>query len=439
MGSINIRLTAEAMARNMVEKGKNLDFDYTQGINAFNNGANNPKFGDNAYLAKQVADLVKNEVRLYKNDCQAQLEIFLNKAKEYLANKAPTKAGLYNIVEVALPEICKDANELGLFKSLNDSKIEVPPFTAVEITDIASDTASINKYLKDMFPIPLSAEEVSELLTTALGFMYPQDLLINIDKLVKAWAIVNFFKEKSISCGLSSLQLVQVLDTIDNKINKALQLHEEYVRVGRIVIAVDESSTSIPVYVVKEVYDSLVGFPGVVDALFGVAIRSDKTYTYSGNVSNPDDCKYKEAFLKNREILIRDWNTYLASNNTENAYTRYKRIRYGYQLAFTSVLEDIAPELLVYSTYRTKGEMLEAFIEYMSKLELYDTTEFIEEMAYQAIGKILFNRTNYARFMAIGDKYLANNPDIEPNDIIGYIIVELVTELYLGKMKSFDL
>ena len=75
----------------------------------------------------------------------------------------------------------------------------------------------------------------------------------------------------------------------------------------------------------------------------------------------------------------------------------------------------------------------------MSKLELYDTTEFIEEMAYQAIGKILFNRTNYARFMAIGDKYLANNPDIEPNDIIGYIIVELVTELYLGKMKSFDL
>ena len=439
MGSINIRLTAEAMARNMVEKGKNLDFDYTQGVNAFNNGANNPKFGDNAYLAKQVADLVRSEVRLYRNDCQAQLEIFLNKAKEHLANKAPTKAGLYNIVEVPLPEICKDASELGLFKSLNDRRVDIPAFTAVEVTDVTSDSASLNKYLKDMFPNPLSAEEVSELLNYALGFFYPQDLLIHLDKVVKAWALINYFKEKSINCGLSSLQLVQVLDMVDNKINKALQLHADYVKLGRIVIAVDESESSIPVYVVKDVYDSLVGFPGIVDALFGVAIRSDKGYNYNGSISNPDDCKYKEAFLKNREILIRDWNTYLASDNSENAYTRYKRIRYGFQLAFSNVLDDIAPELLVYSTYRTKNEMLEAFVEYMTKLELYDTAEFIEDMAYHAIGKILFNRTNYARFMAIGDKYLANNPDIEPNDIIGYIIVELVTELYLGKMKSFDL
>ena len=41
--------------------------------------------------------------------------------------------------------------------------------------------------------------------------------------------------------------------------------------------------------------------------------------------------------------------------------------------------------------------------------------------------------------MTIGDKYLRNNPEVNPEDVIGYIIIELVTELYLGKMQKFDI
>lgn len=442
MGTINIRLTSEAMARAMVEKGKRFDFDYTSGMNAFNNGTNNAKVGDNAYVAQQVAMIVKNEVRLYKNDCQAQLVDFINKSKEYLGNKGVNKASLYTIVELDLPELCKDADDLGIFNSLNSRHPfpdGLPPFNAVEVSDVSSEKASLNKYYKDLFVDTLTAEQVSQILTDALAPSIPFDYLLRLDTIVRGWCLLNFFKEKDINCGLDKTQLVQMIDYIDNKIYKAIELYKEYEKTERVVITTKLVDGTYAVYVVKSIYNTLTGFPGIVDAIFGVALRTDKEYAYSGTLASVEDSKYKTAFLNNREILIRDWNTYIAANTTENAYVRYKRIKYGFKLAFEYILSSVAPELLAYSTFHSKVDMINVFDEYLTTKELYDTNEFIEETAYFAIGKILFNRTNYYKFMTIGDKYLRNNPDVNPEDVIGYIIIELVTELYLGKMQKFDI
>lgn len=442
MGNINIELTASAMARNIREKGKRFDFDYSQGMNGFNNGNNNPEKGDNAYIAKQVATLVRNEVKLYKNDFKASLTAFIDFAKEALENRAPSKASLYTIVEVSLPEICNEADSLKIFNGnanySNIRSLDLTKFKAVDIDALSNTKASLDKYYKEFFPNGITAEEMVKLFNSTIQDDFENTVLININNIVKSWIVFNYLKDNEINCNLTVSELVSIIGWLDSQIARTIKLYNTYVKDERVLITVEHGATNVEVYVVKDVYNSLLGLTGIVDAIFGLAIRKDKEYMGTAKLTNQDIAYYKTGFTAAREELIRDWNTFIAVGSVENSYLKYKRISYGYRLAFEKTLDLMDPTLRSYSTY-TVNQMRDLLEKHMMGKILYGSSEEIEDMAIFITGSLLFNRTNYAKFLAIGERYLANNPDLQPEDVIGYIITELVTELYLGKMAKFDI
>ena len=71
--------------------------------------------GDNDLIIAKVASVVRNEVSMYKNEFQAHLQSFIESARKYLT-VPPVTSGSFNIVKVTLPELCRHAEELGLFQ-----------------------------------------------------------------------------------------------------------------------------------------------------------------------------------------------------------------------------------------------------------------------------------------------------------------------------------
>lgn len=442
MGNINIELVASAMARNIREKGKRFDFDYSQGLNAFNNGNNNPDKGDNAYLAKQVATLIRNEVKLYKNDFKANLTAFIDFAKEALENKVPSKASLYTIVETSLPAVCDSAKELKIFNGNatydNIRSLDLSKFQPTTLDDLTVSKASLNKYYKEMFPSGITAEEITQLANIALANESGNKLLIKVNDIVKCWMVFNCIKENEVKCNLTVPELASIIGWLDSQVARCIETYEAYVKDERILITVQPGVNNIELYVVKDVYSNLLGMTGVVDALFGLAIRKDKEYMENAKLEAKDAAYYKTAFTAEREQLIKDWNTFIAVGSTENAYTKYKRISYGYKLAFEKTVDQMDKKLLGYSSYNV-NQMRDLLEKHMMGKILNGSSDEIEDMAIFVTGSLLFNRTNYTKFLCIGERYLAENPDLEPEDVIGFIVTELITELYLGKMDKFDI
>ena len=97
-------------------------------------------------------------------------------------------------------------------------------------------------------------------------------------------------------------------------------------------------------------------------------------------------------------------------------------------------------ELLEYCTNKDNIPLLrEQVIDKLLSISLTDDIETIESIGIELVAGILFEKTNYYKFIKTCERYLSKDSNTEVDDIIGYVLVELVTDLLMSKMKVFNI
>lgn len=420
------------LAQDLVNRGKTLDFSVEQGLAFLNSTVITEDSKDLDEIVAKIAQTIQSEVKLYKNDFKAQLIAFVDYAKEYFSSIEPSTASKYNIIELDLPDILKDAKDLNLFQEpINFNEIRYIDYQLpyVDLDIITHPEPAINRYIKQLFTTA-DLEKPMRFFNLANDLLDKSDCLFYVEDLVKAWFIATYlYNNKLDTLSINGQQLQNIIWKLETYIHTAIADYENLLTIERLYLGTREDDP-YGIYVLKPVFDSCDNEIGIVDALYGFSIQEQ------GRMA----ANTKDSILSNKEELIKIWDTYVAGSKYENPLERRNRLLNVYTVALEKVLQEMPEELLEYCTNKDNIPLLrEQVIDKLLSISLTDDIETIESIGIELVAGILFEKTNYYKFIKTCERYLSKDSNTEVDDIIGYVLVELVTDLLMSKMKVFNI
>ena len=420
------------LAQDLVNRGKTLDFSIEQGLAFLNSTVITEDSKDLDEIVAKIAQTIQSEVKLYKNDFKAQLIAFVDYAKEHFSSIEPSTASKYNIVELDLPDILKDAKDLNLFQEpINFSEIRYIDYQLpyVDLDIITHPEPAINRYIKQLFTTA-DLEKPMRFFNLANDLLDKSDCLFYVEDLVKAWFIATYlYNNKLDTLSINGQQLQNIIWKLETYIHTAIADYENLLTIERLYLGTREDDP-YGIYVLKPVFDSCDNEIGIVDALYGFSIQEQ------GRMA----ANTKDSILSNKEELIKIWDTYVAGSKYENPLERRNRLLNVYTVALEKVLQEMPEELLEYCTNKDNIPLLrEQVMDKLLSISLTDDIETIESIGIELVAGILFEKTNYYKFIKTCERYLSKDSNTEVDDIIGYVLVELVTDLLMSKMKVFNI
>ena len=420
------------LAQDLVNRGKTLDFSIEQGLAFLNSTVITEDSKDLDEIVAKIAQTIQSEVKLYKNDFKAQLIAFVDYAKEHFSSIEPSTASKYNIVELDLPDILKDAKDLNLFQEpINFSEIRYIDYQLpyVDLDIITHPEPAINRYIKQLFTTA-DLEKPMRFFNLANDLLDKSDCLFYVEDLVKAWFIATYlYNNKLETLSINGQQLQNIIWKLETYIHTAIADYENLLTIERLYLGTREDDP-YGIYVLKPVFDSCDNEIGIVDALYGFSIQEQ------GRMA----ANTKDSILSNKEELIKIWDTYVAGSKYENPLERRNRLLNVYTVALEKVLQEMPEELLEYCTNKDNIPLLrEQVMDKLLSISLTDDIETIESIGIELVAGILFEKTNYYKFIKTCERYLSKDSNTEVDDIIGYVLVELVTDLLMSKMKVFNI
>lgn len=420
------------LAQDLVNRGKTLDFSVEQGLAFLNSTVITEDSKDLDEIVAKIAQTIQSEVKLYKNDFKAQLIAFVDYAKEHFSSIEPSTASKYNIIELDLPDILKDAKDLNLFQEpINFSEIRYIDYQLpyVDLDIITHPEPAINRYIKQLFTTA-DLEKPMRFFNLANDLLDKSDCLFYVEDLVKAWFIATYlYNNKLDTLSINGQQLQNIIWKLETYIHTAIADYENLLTIERLYLGTREDDP-YGIYVLKPVFDSCDNEIGIVDALYGFSIQEQ------GRMA----ANTKDSILSNKEELIKIWDTYVAGSKYENPLERRNRLLNVYTVALEKVLQEMPEELLEYCTNKDNIPLLrEQVMDKLLSISLTDDIETIESIGIELVAGILFEKTNYYKFIKTCERYLSKDSNTEVDDIIGYVLVELVTDLLMSKMKVFNI
>lgn len=420
------------LAQDLVNRGKTLDFSVEQGLAFLNSTVITEDSKDLDDIVAKIAQTIQSEVKLYKNDFKAQLIAFVDYAKEHFSSIEPSTASKYNIIELDLPDILKDAKDLNLFQEpINFSEIRYIDYQLpyVDLDIITHPEPAINRYIKQLFTTA-DLEKPMRFFNLANDLLDKSDCLFYVEDLVKAWFIATYlYNNKLDTLSINGQQLQNIIWKLETYIHTAIADYENLLTIERLYLGTREDDP-YGIYVLKPVFDSCDNEIGIVDALYGFSIQEQ------GRMA----ANTKDSILSNKEELIKIWDTYVAGSKYENPLERRNRLLNVYTVALEKVLQEMPEELLEYCTNKDNIPLLrEQVMDKLLSISLTDDIETIESIGIELVAGILFEKTNYYKFIKTCERYLSKDSNTEVDDIIGYVLVELVTDLLMSKMKVFNI
>lgn len=420
------------LAQDLVNRGKTLDFSVEQGLAFLNSTVITEDSKDLDEIVAKIAQTIQSEVKLYKNDFKAQLIAFVDYAKEHFSSIEPSTASKYNIVELDLPDILKDAIDLNLFQEpINFNEIRYIDYQLpyVDLDIITHPEPAINRYIKQLFTTA-DLEKPMRFFNLANDLLDKSDCLFYVEDLVKAWFIATYlYNNKLDTLSINGQQLQNIIWKLETYIHTAIADYENLLTIERLYLGTREDDP-YGIYVLKPVFDSCDNEIGIVDALYGFSIQEQ------GRMA----ANTKDSILSNKEELIKIWDTYVAGSKYENPLERRNRLLNVYTVALEKVLQEIPEDLLEYCTNKDNIPLLrEQVMDKLLSISLTDDIETIESIGIELVAGILFEKTNYYKFIKTCERYLSKDSNTEVDDIIGYVLVELVTDLLMSKMKVFNI
>lgn len=420
------------LAQDLVNRGKTLDFSIEQGLAFLNSTVITEDSKDLDDIVAKIAQTIQSEVKLYKNDFKAQLIAFVDYAKEHFSSIEPSTASKYNIIELDLPDILKDAKDLNLFQEpINFNEIRYIDYQLpyVDLDIITHPEPAINRYIKQLFTTA-DLEKPMRFFNLANDLLDKSDCLFYVEDLVKAWFIATYlYNNKLDTLSINGQQLQNIIWKLETYIHTAIADYENLLTIERLYLGTREDDP-YGIYVLKPVFDSCDNEIGIVDALYGFSIQEQ------GRMA----ANTKDSILSNKEELIKIWDTYVAGSKYENPLERRNRLLNVYTVALEKVLQEMPEELLEYCTNKDNIPLLrEQVMDKLLSISLTDDIETIESIGIELVAGILFEKTNYYKFIKTCERYLSKDSNTEVDDIIGYVLVELVTDLLMSKMKVFNI
>lgn len=420
------------LAQDLVNRGKTLDFSVEQGLAFLNSTVITEDSKDLDEIVAKIAQTIQSEVKLYKNDFKAQLIAFVDYAKEHFSSIEPSTASKYNIVELDLPDILKDAKDLNLFQEpINFNEIRYMDYQLpyVDLDIITHPEPAINRYIKQLFTTA-DLEKPMRFFNLANDLLDKSDCLFYVEDLVKAWFIATYlYNNKLDTLSINGQQLQNIIWKLETYIHTAIADYENLLTIERLYLGTREDDP-YGIYVLKPVFDSCDNEIGIVDALYGFSIQEQ------GRMA----ANTKDSILSNKEELIKIWDTYVAGSKYENPLERRNRLLNVYTVALEKVLQEMPEDLLEYCTNKDNIPLLrEQVMDKLLSISLTDDIETIESIGIELVAGILFEKTNYYKFIKTCERYLSKDSNTEVDDIIGYVLVELVTDLLMSKMKVFNI
>ena len=389
--------------------------------------------GDNDIIVAKVASVVRNEVSMYKNEFQAHLQSFIESARKYLT-VPPVTSGSFNIVKVTLPELCRHAEELGLFQepltieAYRNTTIDGIKFKEFKLDDLFMGKASIDKHIKDLFVAEdFSMDKMSYYFDLMQVQPKLQDAIYVVDDLIKAWLIANVLRDKYIEDVASTKSnLDNIVWGLETCIYHAMKAHEHYVEKGRLFLKADNDRN---VYIVKEVFDRAPDEIGLMDAILGTAVTDVSTL----NAMNTS----LDGIIAAKEELSKKWIAYTTALTAEDPVRRYRRVRAGYVIAFKETYDNVPVDFRGYNQEHGNYVLLEnKVIDYLTGKTLTGSEDEIEDVAIAIVAGILFGSTNYKKFIDIGGRYLDKQPEATVDDILPMVITEIIVDFIFGNVKE---
>ena len=420
------------LAQDLVNRGKTLDFSIEQGLAFLNSTVITEDSKDLDEIVAKIAQTIQSEVKLYKNDFKAQLIAFVDYAKEHFSSIEPSTASKYNIIELDLPDILKDAKDLNLFQEpINFNEIRYIDYQLpyVDLDIITHPEPAINRYIKQLFTTA-DLEKPMRFFNLANDLLDKSDCLFYVEDLVKAWFIATYlYNNKLDTLSINGQQLQNIIWKLETYIHTAIADYENLLTIERLYLGTREDDP-YGIYVLKPVFDSCDNEIGIVDALYGFSIQEQ------GRMA----ANTKDSILSNKEELIKIWDTYVAGSKYENPLERRNRLLNVYTVALEKILQEMPEDLLEYCTNKDNIPLLrEQVTDKLLSISLTDDIETIESIGIELVAGILFEKTNYYKFIKTCERYLSKDSNTEVDDIIGYVLVELVTDLLMSKMKVFNI
>jgi hypothetical protein len=424
----------EELARNLVNSGKSIDFSVEKGLSVLNIIPADGQGQDFELVVQKVANALQSEVNLYKNDFKGQLVSFIDHAKLYLSSGEPTSASKFNVVELDLPDLLKEAKDLNLFQDpinyteIRNIDVELP---VVELDIITHPEAGINRHIKNLFTANDLKNPV-EYINIANSVLDKEECIFYAEEILKAWFIATYLKnEKLATLSLNARQLDNIIWKLEAYLFAAIDAYEQYISINKLYLGTKKNDP-YTIYVLKPVFDSCDNEMGIVDAIYGYSIK-DKNSKVPGDTT-------KDIFLANKQELIKLWDTYVTGTQVENPIHRRNRLIDVYVRSLEEVLKEMPNELLAYCSYGDNIPVLADKVrDKLLSIRLDDDLECIETIGIELVAGLLFDTTNYYKFIKLCEKYLAQDSDKNVDDIISFVLTELVIDFFMSKTKIFKI
>lgn len=424
----------EQLANDLVQDGKTIDFSVEKGLSILNITPADGQGSDFEMVVSKVAQALQSEVNLYKNDFKGQLVSFIDTAKLMLSSGEPSTASKYNIVEFDLPDLLKEAKDLKLFQDpinfdeANDIDYELP---MVELDIITHPDNSVNRHIKNLFTANELANPI-KYINLANSVLNQDECIFYAEDLLKAWLIATYLKnEKLATLSINAKQLDNIIWKLETYIYHAIAAYEQYIGINRLYLGTLRENP-YNIYVLKPVYDSCDNELGLVDAIYGYSIK-DKNSKVAGDT-------LKDSFLANKQELIKLWDTYVTGTQIENPIHRRNKLIDIYTRSLEEVLRQMPDELLGYCSYGDNIPVLADKVrDRLLGIKLDDNLECIETIGIELVAGLLFDTTNYYKFIKLCEKYLAEDDEKTVDDIISFVLTELVVDFFMSKTKVFKI
>lgn len=424
----------EQLANDLVNSGKTIDFDTDRGLSVLNIAPADGQGQDFTTVISKVSQALLSEVNLYKNDFKGQLVSFIDTAKLLLSSGEPSTASKFNIVELDLPDLLKEAKDLNLFQDpINYNEIrnidyELP---MVELDIVTHPDAAVNRHIKTLFTANDLKNPV-DYINMANTILDKEECIFYAETILKSWLIATYLKnERLATLSINAKQLDNIIWKLETYLFHAIEAYEQYVSINKLYLGTLKNDP-YSVYVLKPVFDSCDNEIGLVDAIYGYSIK-DK------NTKAPGDTT-KDIFLANKQELIKIWDTYVIGTQVENPIYRRNRLIDIYTRSLEEVLRNMPEELLSYCSYGDNIPVLADKVrDRLVSIRLDDDLECIETIGIELVAGILFDTTNYYKFIKLCEKYLAEDSEKTVDDIISFVLTELVVDFFMSKTKIFKI
>ena len=428
----------EEFAKYICDSGKAdiLEFDTSKGFNLLNTLNPGSPEGDITAVGQIIGEAVSQELSLYRNKLKPVLHKYIDSVKSKLGHKV-SKADRYEIEEVDIPRLVQDANELGLFNNpltndaLFNNDLYPQQVPVVDIKDMLLAENELNSYVTEMITEADKENPAKYFEMMSYFEVNPLKNVVELQDTCKAWLIAKYVKEQKLpELGIAEAKMVNVIDALATRIHIAITTIENYIKFEKLYLdsKVCPVTGKTVVKIFKPVYDSCVNEIGLVDAIYGLAIKEPASVNFEDT--------FKAAILARKEELIKIWDSYLVSSRYVDPVQEQERFRIAFKTSLREVTDELDDELKsLHSGSLDFSDLDNEVTKLLSVGKLTDEDEFIEKMCVAIIAKYLFNKTNYFKFFTNVEKFLTRDDKLKVDDVIPLVLAVLVVDYLMGQMK----